>query len=86
MAVRPRIVFPSRNTPQNLILTDAATPTMIMACVVVDKQLFAETGRAQGCRGNRPNVARGELVGETIRIYGLELPSLVLTADSHHVG
>ena len=34
-----------------MILTDAATSTVIMEIVVVGKQLFDETGRILACRG-----------------------------------
>ena len=48
-AARPKIVCPRRNTPQKLVLTEAATTSMIVAVAVLDRRL---SGRIHAFTGD----------------------------------
>ena len=81
-SARPRIISPRRSTPQKVVITDAATETMIMAGIVFDKEYFDATQHASVCRGIRAAPVWEALFITTNLILGLELTAVVLvTAD-----
>ena len=77
-AIRPRIIYPRRSTPQKIVIADAATEAMIMAAIVFDKATFDPNHHALVCRGVRAAPVWEELFVVANLIYGLELTAAVL--------
>ena len=76
-AIRPRIIYARRPTPQ--MIADAAAESMIMAAIAIDKATFGANRHALVCRGVRAAPVGEELFVGANLIYGLELTAAVLT-------
>ena len=83
IATRPRIVRKRRNTPHNILYTDAETGARVIAAVLFGRDEFTRTGTIEACRGITVSGERVKILPPKCLIYGLGMLAIVHAAVDH---